>query len=1199
MRTPVVRWLLLIVLACVPMLAAGADAPATGPTLSHRQSEWLGRHPTIILGLYDSGWPPFESLRDGKPEGLGYDYLSLLAQRLGIRVEVRVYRDWAEVLDAACRGEVDVVMNVTLTPDRTRCMVYTRGYASAALAVVGRLDDTRTSTDPDLHGLRVVTEREFVTRDQVRARFPGALRITAADTLAALKMVSDNEADVYIGNAHVASTLIQRHAMERITLLRPSDLPPERLHFGVPNAEQPLAEALDNGLAQLTRAERDALAQRWLGPLHWSTQSRLILGNAEKRVLSTPLRLGFAPNAAPLAFVDQADQPSGVAGDYLRQLRMVGAHLVRVPAHDWFEVREQMRRGEVDAIMGIPNDSAYLGEGWVFSQPFITVPNVIVVGSGSPSVLALADLDGRSILLSDPDRLRGYILQHAPKARIVPARSTEQALERLANGDADAYVGNLAMVDRIVRDRYPAQLHVAAPAGFSDRLSLAVKREYAPLATTFDRVLLNLTPREHEAIRGDWLSAEYHSDVDWRAIARWAVPLSLVLLTAIVVHGWGHWRLRREVAMRRHLEQRLAEVTDNLPATVYQARRDSDGQFSFPYIAGDMEALFGISVAEAMADEGLVMERIDVHDRERVRQTLEQAVRDFTVLDMEFRTCPHGEVRWIRSRALPYAVDDGAMLWSGYWVDVTEARAQADALVAAKAAAERATAAKSDFLATMSHEIRTPMSGVLGMVEVLAHTPLDGEQRRIIAVIEDSAQMLRHILDDILDYSRIEAGALPLELQPVALRRLLDNVQQLLSPQASSKGLALQLHVDPAVAPMHLGDGMRLRQIVFNLLSNAIKFTEHGEVSITLGLDEDRDVDIDGAQPLCLRVADTGIGISAEQRERLFKPFAQADIATTRQYGGTGLGLSICQRLVALMGGHLDLHSTPGEGTEVVVRLPLPVVPALEPGDAAPSDPDRVAALPAALQALRVLVVEDHPTNQALMRWRLQQLGLAHDVAAHGQAALDLLANTHFDLVITDCRMPVMDGYAMTRRLRERERETSAPRVPVIALTASALAEDLQRCREAGMDDLLAKPVALATLRQVLVRWLPGHSGGAVDGVPPPPTPGGAAAPNRAAIVQRFGSGHVASVMIDSMRSTTEDDLQRGQAARADGDSQAAAEVLHRIAGGLGTLGAMGLVEQARTLMAQIDAAGVESCHADIEAFEQALRDYLASLQAT
>ncbi len=234
MRTPVVRWLLLLVLTAMPMVAMGADGAATGASLSSRQTEWLGRHPTIILGIYDSGWPPFESVHDGRPQGLGYDYLSLLAQRLGVRVDVRKYRSWGEVLDAACRGEVDVVMNIILTADRTRCLVYTRAYVDAPLAVVGRPDDTRTSNDPDLHGLRVVTERDFVTSDQVRARFPAALQVTAADTLTALNMIGRNEADVYIGNAYVADVLIDQHAMRQVMLLRPSDLPPQRLHFGIP-----------------------------------------------------------------------------------------------------------------------------------------------------------------------------------------------------------------------------------------------------------------------------------------------------------------------------------------------------------------------------------------------------------------------------------------------------------------------------------------------------------------------------------------------------------------------------------------------------------------------------------------------------------------------------------------------------------------------------------------------------------------------------------------------------------------------------------------------------------------------------------------------------------------------------------------------------------------------------------------------------
>ncbi len=1195
MRTSVVRWLVVLVLlitASTSSMAAPGTLPA--PVLSPRQADWLERNPTILLGLYDSGWPPYEFVQNGQPKGLGYDYLTLLSRQLGVNVQVRMYRDWADVLDAACRGEVDVVMNIALTPGRTRCMVYTSPYAEAPLALVGRPGDTRASADPDLTGLRVVTEQEFLTSEQIRSRFPAARRVIAPNTTAALNMVAEGQADVYIGNAHVANAIIRERKLEGITLLRPSDLAPERLHFGVPNARQPLAEALDAALATLPATQREAIAKRWLTPLQWSAQSRLVLGEAERRVLATPLRMGFAPQAAPLSFVDASGEPAGVSGDYLRQLRMVGAQLNRVPAHDWFEVRDQMRRGTVDAVMGMPNDAHYLGDDWVFSQPFISVPNVVVTPTNSRSVLGLSDLDGRTILLSDPDRLRGYILQHAPKARIVPARSVEQALARLANGDADAYVGNLALADRVIRELYPARLHVAAPAGFSDQLSLAVKRQYAPLATTFDRVLTNLTPREHAAIRGDWLLAEYRAGLDWRSIARWAVPLSLILLTGMMVHGWGYLRLRREVSMRRDLEKRLEEITDNLPAIVYQARRENDGQVTFPYITGDLNSMFGVSTVEVMRDDTLLEAQIDARDREAIHEAMTHAARNFTPLDIEFRTSPHGVVRWVRTRALPYAAADGAVLWSGYWVDVTEARAQADALAAAKSDAERATAAKSNFLATMSHEIRTPMSGVLGMVEALSHTDLDGEQRRIIGVIEDSAQMLRQILDDILDYSRIEAGALPLEPQPVALRSLLDNVQQLLSPQASSKGLDLSLQVDPEVAPQHLVDGMRLRQVVFNLLSNAIKFTNQGGVSIALKVERSDDM----AQTLRLTVADTGIGISAEQRQRLFKPFAQADAAITRHYGGTGLGLSICQRLVGLMRGRLDMHSTPGQGTSVEVVLSLPRVPGEDGERGAQRGTDEVQPLPPGQARRRVLVVEDHPTNQALMRWRLQQLELQHELAVDGEAALALLDASSFDLVITDCRMPVMDGYTLTRRIRERERGTGL-RMPVLALTASALAEDLQRCREAGMDDLLAKPVALATLRKALRRWLPSdpddEAPSAVDLAPADAeTP--AVPPTRQVIVERFGSEHVANVLIESMRKATGEDLQRGLLAREQNDSNAAVEVLHRIVGGLGTLGAESLATQARALMQQIQNEGVAACAADITAFEHALEAYLQSL---
>ena len=1171
MRRWAVRGLLLLLAVLALPVAQAQPAPGLLP-LSPLQREYLVAHPTIVVGQYDSGWPPFESLRDGEQVGLGPDYLSHLAGQLGVKVEARRYPDWTSVLDAACRGEIDVVMNVGLSADRTRCMVYTAAYSEAPLALVGRPDDLRASDMPDLDGLRVVIEQDFLTGPQVRARFPRARQLVANDTLSALQMVIDDKADVYIGNAFVATELIASRRLPGAALSRPRDLPPERLHFGIPNSKQPLAEALDLALAATSQAQRDALAQRWLSPPHWSASAQLALSQAEKRVLEQPLMIGFAPNAAPLSFTGEDGRPSGLASEYLQRLMQAGANLKVENSHDWYEVREKARRGELQAVMGIPVDSRYLGPDWVFSQPFISVPNVIVVRSDGESLLGLADLQGKRVLLSDPERVRGYVQQQAPQARIIAARSAEQALQRLLEGEADAYVGNLAVVDHLLRSRFPGRMQVAAPAGFNDQLALAVDRRHAALATTFDRLLLQMTPRKREALRSAWLAVEYRNGVDWSNLLRWGVPVLMVLLTALLVHGVGHWRLRREVAGRRQLEQRLAEVTDNLPAVVYQARRDADGTLSFPFIAGDLPALFGITRQQAEQDARVLLGRVEQEDRARILHSIEQAAHQFAPLILEFRLRSDGEgVRWVRSQAHPYAAEEGAVIWSGYWVDVSEARMQADALAAAKADAEQAAEAKSRFLATMSHEIRTPMSGVLGMLEVLAHSPLDSEQQRILGVIEDSAQMLRQILDDILDYSRLEAGALRLEPVPQPLRPLLESVCRLMSAQASARGLELHVQIDPQLAAAHEVDGVRLRQIVFNLLSNAIKFTARGEVRLqleVLGPTAD-----DGSQPLCLSVTDTGIGIAPEQLQHLFAPFTQAGAYIQRDHGGTGLGLSICQRLVQMMGGELELHSTLGEGTRAEVRLAL-----VEAGrgdvEALVAEQEQAALLPPALREARVLVIEDHPTNQAMMAWRLQQLGVPHVLLGDGQQALDRLSSEAFDLVITDCRMPVLDGFGFTRLLREREGRTGQPRLTVLALTASVLDDDARRCREAGMDEVLAKPLSLATLRTALLRWLPQAQGQSFDApVQETVADDAEVLPDLATLQQRYGSRAVAEQLRDSLLQASESDLAAVQRAVRAGDRATAALHLHRQAGGLGAIGASALAGQANALVERLQDA--------------------------
>ncbi|MBK1721114.1 ATP-binding protein [Thiocystis violacea] len=398
-------------------------------------------------------------------------------------------------------------------------------------------------------------------------------------------------------------------------------------------------------------------------------------------------------------------------------------------------------------------------------------------------------------------------------------------------------------------------------------------------------------------------------------------------------------------------------------------------------------------------------------------------------------------------------------------------------LVHALDAAQAASQAKSRFLANMSHEIRTPMNGVLGMTELLLHSGRLGErEQRFAKMANQSAQSLLGVIDDVLDFSKIEAGRMQLSEEDFDLRRLLDDCLGLVAGEADRKDLALIADF-PASLPRRVrGDSQRLRQVLINLLGNAVKFTERGEVRLRAR------VLARGGERLGLRleVEDTGPGIAPDQQQLVFNAFEQADGSSTRRHGGTGLGLAITRQLVTLMGGEVDLISTPGEGACFRIRLELgeaadpPQTAEASTRPSAPgaelSAPDPDGAAPGS--GLRILLVEDNPVNQELARYMLSFLQYRADVAADGREALDLLRATRYDLVLMDCHMPGMDGFIAASEARRLERELGRAPVPIIALTADVQRGIEARCQAAGMDGYLSKPFDLAQLRSVLERWL-------------------------------------------------------------------------------------------------------------------------------
>jgi signal transduction histidine kinase len=395
--------------------------------------------------------------------------------------------------------------------------------------------------------------------------------------------------------------------------------------------------------------------------------------------------------------------------------------------------------------------------------------------------------------------------------------------------------------------------------------------------------------------------------------------------------------------------------------------------------------------------------------------------------------------------------------------DIADRRAAEIALEAAKHHAEAANRAKSQFLANMSHEIRTPMNGIIGMIEVLQGTALDGKQRHYLELGRSSADALLTTINEILDFSKIEAGHMELERAEIDLPAV---VQQAIAPlevRCQQKGLPLHLELDPNIPHRLMGDEHRLRQVLTNLVGNAIKFTESGHVrlqaKLTMLTTETAEV--------VLSVEDTGIGISPQNQTRIFEQFVQADGTMTRQFGGTGLGLTISDRIVRLMGGAMRVESELGKGSTFHVRVPFAVCTAtLPPRPRVP----QLRELPFG-RGRKILLAEDNLVNQAVGVAMLETLGFTPVVVDDGRKAVAVsLQQPDISMILMDIQMPTMDGPDATREIRARERQTGQ-HMTIVAMTAHALAEDRDRCLEAGMDDYMSKPVHLHVLTELLKKW--------------------------------------------------------------------------------------------------------------------------------
>lgn len=512
--------------------------------------------------------------------------------------------------------------------------------------------------------------------------------------------------------------------------------------------------------------------------------------------------------------------------------------------------------------------------------------------------------------------------------------------------------------------------------------------------------------------------------------------------------------LRKNLQTAKRETEEIAQFLIHNPSPFIQLSREGRITFANPAACRQFPDLFE-KASEHPALSGL---------RDLLRgQTEKSGGKDESRKDEITREISVGEKTWVQTIVPIFAAGSGAL--AVYCYDVSERKAFEIALEKNRLAAESANQAKSDFLANMSHELRTPMNGIIGLSGLLTKMEIGEKAEELARAVHSSSHTLLKLLNDILDFSKIEAGEVTLEAIAFDPRQMARQVVQLQRPVAEGKGLSLECEIQQDLPARLVGDPSRLQQILNNLLNNAIKFTSRGSVRLVIEGQQQ------GAEScaLSIRVEDTGIGIPEDKKESVFKKFTQADVSTARKYGGTGLGLSITRHLITLMGGRVALESTEGKGTCFTVSVTLKIASAQnENVEAAQENAIKERSAQESRKA-RIMIVDDHPINLLFLRNLLASLGFSNLAEARsGAEALALFEKSSFDLILMDCQMPDMDGYAAARRIRAQE--GAGKHTPVIAVTADAIKGAQDKCLAAGMDGYVTKPIEEKALCAVLAQ---------------------------------------------------------------------------------------------------------------------------------
>jgi two-component system sensor histidine kinase/response regulator len=1026
-------------------------AQQKGVRLTDEELKWLRKHREIPIGV-DGNWPPIDFINHaGEHTGITADYLNLLGRRLGVKFIAKRSLNFREMLQKVIDGELKVGATISYDNERVEKLYFSKPYYQVHRVIIARDDSEWIGRIEDLYGHRVAIEDGFITMALLQEKHPQIDVIPVASSLEALQMVSKGDADAYVGNQAVVNWFLKSNQLNNLRVVGNPGLGSGPQSFAVSRATpdwEPLIGIIDKVLANVTEEERRRIEQRWLGiDKVKGLLPRVILSNEEQRWLREhkSIRLGVDANWAPVEFIDADGEYKGLSSEYMRIFAaQLGINWVSPQKMSWTDVQAGLKNKNLDVapvISRTPEREAYLN----FTKPYLNFPYVIFNRRGTSELKGLDDLEGKIVAAIEGYSIVKKLRQDHPLIELSFYRNVKEALQAVSIGEVDVFVGSLAVGGYLIGQEGLTNLQVAAPTGYSRKYSIGVRKDWPELVGILNKAIDTLDDELKNDIFRRWSTVKYEQHVDYTLV--WQI-LGVALLVLAVGSIW--------VMQIRHSRQVIQKGRERLELTLksaqlgaWEARINTEG---FPELLsldetfcrhhGMSEAVEHLSLAELY--DYINQENVPVI-REGVKRFLMSQGRE----DLSFEYRVRGEDRWLYSKGHTLEWDESGRpkYVVGITQDITERHKAHEAL-------QQANRFKGEFLANMSHEIRTPMNAIIGLGHLLTKTSLVPKQSDYVHKIQISAKSLLSIIDDILDFSKIEAGRLIIESIPFSFDGIFENLSILANTRIGDSPIEFLYDFDTDIPPKLKGDPYRIGQILTNLVSNAVKFTRLGNIVVRIQVKE-RD-----HRRIWLRfeVEDTGIGIDPDRLGSLFEPFTQADGSTTRNYGGTGLGLSICQKLCTLMHGSIGAKSEPGKGSLFYFELPLKY-----------SETQSYPVFHHVPRNLKVLLVDDNPTAQAVLKDMLDSMSFGVTVAGSGTEALDRLKEpgSDFDLVLLDWQMPNIDGFETVSRI---DKVFGDDRPIVIMMTAYGREIMEQDIDKKLLDGLLVKPLTPSMLFDAIIR---------------------------------------------------------------------------------------------------------------------------------